>query len=92
MLKGVSRQVVEITQPENEYFERILLFVRPEYRDLSEARLAQHAKRALPGEARPPEEKKRRPHRLKDLLRAGLCAGAGAGMLALAEMLIGKAF
>ena len=90
MLKGVNRQVVEISQPENKYFERILLFVRPEYSGMSEARLSQQAERAVPDAPRPPEEKKRRPLRLKDLLRAGLYAGAGAGILALAEMLMGK--
>ena len=90
MLKGVNRQVIEITQPENKYFERILLFVRPEYSDMSEARLARHAQQALPGETRPTEEKNRRPHRVRDLVRAGLCAGAGAGLLALAELMIGK--
>ena len=87
MLKGVNRQVVEIAQPENKYFERILLFVRPEYSGLNEARLTRQAQSALPDPDRPPKEKKRRMPRPGDLLRAAVCAGAGAGILALAEML-----
>ena len=87
MLKGVNRQVVEIAQPENKYFERVLLFVRPEYSGLSEARLKRQAQSALPDPERPPKEKKRRLPRPGDLLRAAVCAGTGAGILALAEML-----
>ena len=85
MLKGVNRQVVEITQPENKYFERIVLFVRPEYSGASAPWLRQQAAGALPGEAAPPGRKKRLRPVLGALLRAGLCAGAGAGLLALAE-------
>ena len=90
MLKGVNRQVVEICQPENKYFERILLFVRPEYSGLSEARLTQQAERAIPDAPRLPHTKKRSTLRLLELLRAALCAGAGAGILALAELLVSR--
>ena len=89
MLKGVNRQVLEITQPENKYFERILLFVRPEFSGLSEARLKQQAERALPQETKPPRQKKHRRYPAQ-LLRAAVCAGAGAGILALAEMILGR--
>ncbi len=30
MLKGVNRQIVEINNPENEYFEKAILYVRAE--------------------------------------------------------------
>jgi hypothetical protein len=90
MLKGVNRQVVEICQPENKYFERILLFVRPEYSGLSEARLTQQAQSAIPDTPRLPGTKKRSTLRFWELLRAALCAGAGAGILALAELLVSR--
>ena len=90
MLKGVNRQVVEISQPENKYFERILLFVRPEYSGMSEARLTQQAESAVPDGPRPPRIKKRSRLRLGELLRAAVCAGAGAGILALAELLVSR--
>lgn len=31
MLKGVNKQVVEITNPESPYFEKVIFFVKPEY-------------------------------------------------------------
>ena len=31
MIKGVNRQVIEITQTKCEYFEKVLFFVKPEY-------------------------------------------------------------
>ncbi len=32
MIKGVNKQVLEITNTENPYFERIVFFVKPEYK------------------------------------------------------------
>ena len=88
MLKGVNRQVVEIAQPENKYFERILFFVKPEYSDVSVRRLTLQAQHAVPPGDRPPRQPGTRRTRLRELLRAAACAGAGAGLLALAELLI----
>ena len=89
MLKGVNRQVVEIAQPESRYFEKIILFVKPEFSGLPEARLAAQAAADLPGEAAPPKTARcKTAPRLHSLLRAGLCAGAGAGILALAELIL----
>ena len=31
MIKGVSKQVLEVTNPENPYFEKIVFFVKPQY-------------------------------------------------------------
>ena len=31
MIKGVNKQVLEVTNTENPYFERIVFFVKPEY-------------------------------------------------------------
>ena len=33
MLKGVNKTIIEINNTENEYFDRILLFVNPRYAD-----------------------------------------------------------
>ena len=43
MIKGVNRQVVEITQTDCEYFERILFFVKPEFARVSEGTLRERA-------------------------------------------------
>lgn len=31
MIKGVNKQVLEVTNTENPYFEKIIFFVKPEY-------------------------------------------------------------
>ena len=43
MIKGVNRQVVEITQTQCEYFERVLFFIKPEYSAVSEGDLRERA-------------------------------------------------
>ncbi len=43
MVKGVNRQVVEVSEPQSEYFERILFFVRPEYASMNEGKLRDRA-------------------------------------------------
>ncbi len=35
MMKGISRQVVEIADTTNPYFERVFFIVRPQYREAS---------------------------------------------------------
>lgn len=47
MIKGVNRQVLEIHDTGNQYFEKALLFVRPEYSTLSENRLRDAAQKAF---------------------------------------------
>lgn len=43
MLKGVNRQVVEVSEPESEYFERIIYIVKPEFSDLNRSKLLKEA-------------------------------------------------
>lgn len=47
MIKGVNRQVLEIHDTGNQYFEKALLFVKPEYSTLSETRLRDAAQKAF---------------------------------------------
>ncbi len=39
MIKGVQHRIIEIRQTDDPYFERALLFVREDYRSLSEENL-----------------------------------------------------
>jgi len=34
MIKGVNKQIIEINDPENKFFEKAVLYIRPEYADL----------------------------------------------------------
>lgn len=47
MIKGINRQVIEVTETGNPYFERALLVVRPSYRDDDESRLREEARRMV---------------------------------------------
>lgn len=66
MIKGINRQVIEVTETGNPYFERALLVVRPSYRDDDESgcvrrpadgsrgvRLQRHAARPAAAAAQP---------------------------------------
>ena len=57
MLKGVNRQVVEVSQPESVYFERVLFFVKPEFYGLGEAKLRSKADALIKDTSEPPSTK-----------------------------------
>ena len=44
MLRGINRQVLEITETNNMYYEKALLVVRPEYTDAQKNVLEREAK------------------------------------------------
>ena len=54
MLKGVNKQVLEICETENGYFEKAIFFVKPEYSGFSEGRLRENARRELKSAGLPP--------------------------------------
>lgn len=47
MLRGTNRSIIEINETENRYFEKALLFVKPEYINLSPERLNREALRMI---------------------------------------------
>ena len=47
MVKGVNRQIIEINDTGNRYFEKVLLFVSPRGSDLNSAQLGREAKEFL---------------------------------------------
>ena len=89
MLKGVNRQVVEIPQPESDYFEKVILFVKPEFCGVSDSGLRERAASLLQNTVRPPAGMVgRRTVRLAGFLRLALAAAAGAGLCALLTSLL----
>lgn len=86
MIKGVNRQVVEITQVENDYFERILFFVKPEYSTISEHQLKERAQQIGNNAGAPPAARIRNRKLLMALSLLG-SAGAGAALTALITLL-----
>ncbi len=54
MLRGTNRSIIEINETENKYFEKILVFVKPEFGTLPAERLAKEATRMVGGMATAP--------------------------------------
>lgn len=85
MIKGINRQVVEITQTDCEYFERILFLVKPEYAAVSEGKLRERASQ-MSSAGKPPATRIR--HRLHTALLLACAALAGAGVACLIQFLL----
>ena len=49
MIRGVNKQVVDVTEPDSAYFERVLFFVKPEFSGLGEGALRGKAELLLRG-------------------------------------------
>lgn len=47
MIKGVNRQIIEITDVSSDYYERALLIVKPEFSELNKKELEKEAKKVL---------------------------------------------
>lgn len=55
MIKGVNKQVLEINETDNSFFEKAIFFVKPEYSGFSEGRLRENAKKELLLAGAPPK-------------------------------------
>ena len=77
LIKAVNRQVVEITQTQCEYFERVLFFIKPEYSAVSEGDLKERATIIAQSAGMPPAARLRKNRvRLALSISAAACAGA----------------
>lgn len=81
MIKGVNKQVVEITETGNEYFEKAIFFVRPEYSGLSEGKLREKANSAIDKTVTPPKGKYKMQDRGFPLALKLLAAALGGGTI-----------
>ena len=79
MIKGVNRQVVEITETQCEYFERVLFFIKPEFSAVSEGDLKERATAIAQSAGMPPATRLRK-SRLRLALNMGAAAFAGAAI------------
>lgn len=79
MIKGINRQVVEITETQCEYFERVLFFVKPEYSAVSEGDLKERASVIAQSVEMPPATRLRK-NRIRLALNMGAAAFAGAAI------------
>lgn len=87
MIKGVNKQVIEITETGSEYFEKMFFVVKPQYSSMNLKKLEKKAGTIAADISAPPppvSSKKKRPFWTS---AAKLSAAAGAGA-ALTAMLI----
>ena len=82
MLKGVNHQVVEITKPTCEYFERVIFFVKPEFSAVSEGTLRERADE-IAGKAGSPPPTRLRRDKIAAISRLVGAALAGAAVATL---------
>lgn len=87
MIKGVNRQIIEITETGNPYFERALLIVRPGFSDVPDERIREEAHRLVQAAGGYSGLRRNRRKRRKLVLLgggtglAGLCLGGLLSML-----------
>ena len=77
MIKGVNHQVVEITRPSCDYFERVIFFVKPEYSSVSHGTLRERASMIAGETGMPPKTRVKR-KRIVMMLAPPLWALLGA--------------
>ena len=80
MIKGVNRQVIEITQTKCEYFEKVLFFVKPEYAATSEGTLRERAGLIADSAGIPPASKLKK-RKIISALKFACSALAGAAVV-----------
>ena len=85
MIKGISRQIIEVADTENEYFERAMFFISPCFSDAERNALEKEASRMLRQMDSPSKIKCRRrwtylAGRMAIALAAGLAIGVVCGL------------
>ena len=82
MVKGVNKCVIEVADTQNLYFDRAILFVKPEYQQLDFLQLHNQAKLYL-HTAQPQQAVRRHAATRRRMLKRGVKA-AGIAVLAIA--------
>lgn len=80
MIKGVNKQVLEITNTENPYFEKIIFFVKSEYGNEDRAKLKKEAENYALTAGKPPKSRKTKKEISYIIMQSILCLGAGAAL------------
>ncbi|MBQ9082440.1 MAG: hypothetical protein IJY28_02950 [Clostridia bacterium] len=78
MIRGVSRQIIEVKKTQNPYFERALFFVSPSFSDAERAAIEREAQRMLQELGEPTGSARRRRRWYLAVRMAGAAVGGGA--------------
>ncbi len=88
MIKGVNRQVLEVTNTENPYFERIIFFVKPEYMNEDRAKLKKEAETLAKTTHKPPKVRRTKKEIRYLIFQSALCVGAGVAITFLLNCIV----
>lgn len=70
MIKGVNKQVLEISETQNGFFEKAIFFVKPEYSGMGEGRLKESARKEIENAGKPPVRSyKYKNERIKNVIK-----------------------
>lgn len=77
MIKGVNKQILEVTNTENPYFEKIIFFVKPEYKNEDRKKLQKEAEALATIAQKPPKVRVSKRRIIHIVLNSALFALAG---------------
>lgn len=60
MIKGINKQIVEVCETDNDYFEKAVFFVNPKYAGFDQKKLAVSAKKIIATAGSAPKIKSRK--------------------------------
>lgn len=80
MIKGVSKQILEVTNTDNPYFEKIIFFVKAEHRNEDRSKLQSEAEKVAMSAQKPPKIRMNKKQVLRIALNSVLFTLAGCAI------------
>ena len=87
MIKGVSKQILEVTNTDNPYFDKIIFFVKPEHQSTDRKKLQKEAEAVAALKQKPPRLKLTK-QIIKTALLSLLFTMAGCGITFVISLLV----
>lgn len=88
MIKGVNKQILEVTNTESPYFEKIIFFVRPTSPTMDDKRLHAEAIKLSKTTQKPPRQKKTLRQIGMSIVYLAMGLGAGTALTYLMNSLL----
>lgn len=88
MIKGVSKQILEVTNTDNPYFDKIIFFVKPEHQSTDRKKLQKEAEAVAALKQKPPKLKLTMRHLIKTAVLSLLFTMAGCGITFIITLLV----
>lgn len=88
MIKGVNKQILEVTNTENPYFEKIIFFVKPEYKNEDSKKLQREAEALAAVAQKPPRARRNKRQIIRAVTSSLLFTSAGIALSFIISTLI----